>query len=117
MGIVLNQATNFYVVACKMYSNITERDRKQIKNAHLKRDPTYKNLIIVKGDEKDSRLCKKAFCVSKPENNKADRKYYVTSDKFKDMTGIAGQIQRGYRTILDEEKVKNLIKVLNRTSL
>jgi len=107
----------FRVAWVKMYSDITEQERKQIKNTHLKRDPQDEDLIIVKGDEKDSRFLKKAFCVSKPGKNKADSRYYVTSDKFKDITGLAGQIQRGYRKILDEEKVKNLIKVLNNTSL
>jgi hypothetical protein len=107
----------FRVAWVKMYSDITEQERKQIKNTHLKRNPQDEDLIIVKGDEKDSRFFKKAFCVSKPGKNKAGSRYYVTSDKFKDMTGITGQIQRGYRKILDEEKVKNLIEVLNRASL
>ena len=55
----------FRVAWVKMYSDMTEQERKQIKNTHLKRCPQDKDLIIVKGDEKDSRILRKAFCVSK----------------------------------------------------
>ncbi|MCX5635250.1 MAG: hypothetical protein NTW55_05365 [Planctomycetota bacterium] len=98
---------------------MTEKERKQIiNNAHLKRDPQDKDLIIVKGDGKDSKRLKKAYWISKigiskPGKNKAVRRIYITSGKFTDLTGLEGQISRGWRWIEGDEKVKKLIKVLN----
>jgi hypothetical protein len=110
----------FRVTWAQEYSKMTEQEKRQIKNnTHLKRDPPDKKLIIVKGDGKNnSKLLKKAFCISEPGKMKDGRRYYVTSPKFNKMTGLTKkQISRGCRWIEGNEKVKKLINVLNRTSL
>jgi hypothetical protein len=95
-------------------SSMKEKERKQIENTHLERNPLDKDLIIVKGDEKNknSGLIKNAFCISKHRKNKVGRRGYVTSPKFNKLTGLEGQISRGWRWIEGDEKVKNLIKKL-----
>jgi Nucleotide modification associated domain 3 len=85
------------------------------KNAHLKRKHDIKDLIIVAGDKKRSKLIDKAILISAKKYNKIGRQYHVVSPEMEELLGIKGSIQRSIppRFIKDEKNIKNLKQILN----
>jgi hypothetical protein len=104
----------FKVDICKKYEDVSECEKNIFKNnAHMKRCPPDDDLILIKGNPNDSRLLKKAFCISKVGFKKNRSKHYVSSDEFQKLTGVGcKQVQRGCRWIYEEEKIKNLLNLL-----
>jgi hypothetical protein len=90
---------------CNRYSN----------NAHIKQKDGLKNLVIVLGNKKKSKLLDKAILISEPKLNKVGRPYHAVSNEMEKLLGIKGSIQRSIppRMIKDPECVENLNELLN----
>jgi len=82
-------------------------------NAHIKKDD-LKELVIVVGDKKKSKLLDKAILISNPKLNKIGRPYHAVSKEMEKLLGIKGSIQRSIppRMIRDPDCVENLKKLL-----
>lgn len=93
-----------------------ERDelrRTYSNNAHLKRQNTLNDLVIVAGDE-HSRLLKTALLLSEKRPNRAGRLTDALSSEMENFLGISGFIQRSIppRFVLGEPNVANLQRCL-----
>jgi hypothetical protein len=82
-------------------------------NAHLKRQNTLNDLVIVTGDE-HSRLLKTALHLSEKRPNRAGRLTDALSSQMENLLGISGFIQRSIppRFVLGERNVANLERCL-----
>lgn len=83
-------------------------------NAHIKRDDDLKDLVIVVGNGKNSRLLEMAILISKKKADKRGRPYHAVSDEMIRYLGIKGSIQRSIppRIISKKENISNLKKLL-----
>ena len=83
-------------------------------NSHPKRSNT-KDMVLVVGDPEKSKLLEKAIQISQKKLNKIGRNYHAVSPEMENLLGIKGSIQRSIppRFISDENKIKNLTKLLS----
>lgn len=83
-------------------------------NAHIKRKEDLKDLVIVVGNKRKSKLLDKAIIISETQLNKIGRPYHAVSKEMEKLLGIKGSIQRSIppRMIREPEYVKNLKKLL-----
>jgi hypothetical protein len=82
-------------------------------NAHIKYNG-FEELILIKGNNKRSKLLKKAILISKKKLNKIGRGYHAVSPEMEDLLGISGSIQRSIPPrFVKGEYFKNLIQLLN----
>jgi len=88
---------------CQQFSN----------NAHLKRQNTLDNLVIVAGN-KHSRIRQKALLISEKRPEKRGRLTHALSSEMEDLLGISGFIQRSIppRFVSGEHNVNSLINLL-----
>lgn len=89
---------------CNLYFN----------NAHIKRKVDLKDLVIVAGNKKKSKLLGKAILISEPKLNKIGRSYHAVSNEMEKLLGIKGSIQRSIppRMIRGPEYMENLKTLL-----
>ena len=88
---------------CSIYRN----------NSHIK-SKTIKNLVIIKGQDKSSKLLNKAVLISKKKLNKIGRGYHAVSPEMEDLLGISGSIQRSIPPrFVTGSKLENLLHLLN----
>jgi Nucleotide modification associated domain 3 len=89
---------------CNLYHN----------NAHIKRKMDFKDLVIVAGDYKRSKLLRKAIMISEPKLNKIGKPYHAVSKEMEKNLGIKGSIQRSIppRTIKNQKNLENLKELL-----
>lgn len=83
-------------------------------NAHIKRRKSYNNLVIVVGNEKQSKLLDTAILISEPKPDKRGRPYHAVSDEMEKSLGISGSIQRSIppRMIYEKRYVSNLKRII-----
>ena len=82
-------------------------------NAHIKRNFSYHDLVIVVGDKEKSRLLDKPVLISSRKNNKIGKSYHAVSPEMEELLGIKGSIQRSIlRVIENHENLNNLKKIL-----
>lgn len=83
-------------------------------NAHLKRNNSISDLVMVVGDKNQSRLLDKAIKISRLRNNIKGGRYHVVSKEMERLLGISGSIQRSStpRIIVEEIYLKNLRELL-----
>ncbi len=83
-------------------------------NAHLKRTYDTKDLVIIVGNKRQSKLLDTAILISEPKPDKRGRPYQAVSKKMQKLLGISGSIQRSIppRFIYEDVYIKNLKKLL-----
>ena len=88
--------------------------KKYKNNAHIKSNG-FDELVVIKGDEKRSKLLDRAVLLSKKKLNKIGRGYHAVSPEMEDLLGISGSIQRSIppRFVRDEyfENLKQLLNI------
>lgn len=79
-------------------------------NAHLKRSWDTRNLVIIIGNKKKSRLLDRAILLSETRYDKNGRPYQAVSSKMERLLGISGSIQRSIppRFITNSDNFNNL---------
>jgi hypothetical protein len=82
-------------------------------NAHIKRQNSLGDLVVVAGD-RDSRLLHKAIVISQKKPDRRGRPTHALSPEMEDFLGISGFIQRSIppRFVVEEENVRNLVTLL-----
>jgi len=83
-------------------------------NAHLKRNGSIGDLVMVVGDKNRSKLLDKAIKISQLRDNINGSRYHVVSREMERLLGISGSIQRSStpRMIIDDMCLKNLKDLL-----
>lgn len=83
--------------------------------AHLKRNKSISDLVMVVGDKNQSKLLDKAIKISQLRNNIKGSRYHVVSKEMERLLGISGSIQRSStpRIIIEEMYLKNLRYLLS----
>jgi len=83
-------------------------------NAHMKQiQPTWDNLVIIQGS-KESCLLDHAVLISQDGADRRGRRLSVASNRFKQLTGVKGSLQRSQppRWIRGEKQIANLWDLL-----
>jgi hypothetical protein len=82
-------------------------------NAHIKRQNSLHDLVVVAGG-RDSRLLDKAIVISQKKPDRRGRPTHALSPEMEDLLGISGFIQRSIppRFVVEEENVRNLVTLL-----
>ena len=82
-------------------------------NAHIKRQNSLRDLVVVAGD-RDSRLLDKAIVISQKKPDRRGRPTHALSPEMEDFLGISGFIQRSIppRFVVEEKNVRNLVTLL-----
>ncbi len=95
-------------------SRIRECYSKFRNNAHLKRSYSPKDLVIVVGEKKKSKLLDKAIQISESRLDKIGRPYQAVSKKMEKTLGISGSIQRSIPPrYIHSDHIKKLKKILS----
>lgn len=89
--------------------------KKYPNNAHLKRSYDTKDLVIIVGNRKKSRLLGKAILISQTKYDRNGRPYQAVSKKMEKSLGISGSIQRSIppRLIKTDKNIRNLKSLLH----
>ena len=84
-------------------------------NSHIKRQEDIKDLVIIVGNQQNSRLLDEAILISKIKIDKIGRNYHAVSDEMEKLLGISGSIQRSIppRFVYDCVYLNNLKIILN----
>lgn len=79
-------------------------------NAHIKRVSGCNEVVIVWGNEKNSKLLDNAILISERKLNSIGRPYHAVSNEIEKSLGISGSIQRSIppRFIVDDDNLDNL---------
>lgn len=90
-------------------------ENKLFNNAHMKRGGNLTNLIIIVGDQNQSRILNNAVLISQINHAKNGYPYYAVSQQMETYLGIKGSIQRSIppRFIKEEINLSNLKNLLN----
>jgi Nucleotide modification associated domain 3 len=82
-------------------------------NAHIKSN-SLENLVIIKGQNKSSKLIEKAILISQKKLNKIGRHYHAVSPTMEKLLGITGSIQRSIPPrFVTEHSLNNLKDILD----
>ena len=83
--------------------------------AHLNRNGSIGDLVMVVGDKNRSKLLDKAIKISQLRDNIKGRRYHVVSKEMERSLGVSGSIQRSStpRIIVEEMYLKNLRDLLS----
>ncbi|MFZ2472161.1 MAG: hypothetical protein WAW52_09515 [Methanothrix sp.] len=83
-------------------------------SAHLKRNGSVNDLVMVVGEKNGSKLLDKAIKISQLRNNIKGSRYHAVSKEMERLLGISGSIQRSStpRIIIEEIHLKNLRDLL-----
>lgn len=83
--------------------------------AHLKRNESISDLVMVVGDKNRSKLLDKAIKISQLRDNINGSHYHVVSKEMERLLGISGSIQRSStpRIIIEDMYLKNLRNLLS----
>jgi Nucleotide modification associated domain 3 len=82
-------------------------------NAHIKRQNSLLDLVVVAGG-RDSRLLDKAIVISQKKPDRRGRPMHALSAEMEDFLGISGFIQRSIppRFVVEQQNVRNLVTLL-----
>ena len=82
-------------------------------NAHVKRQNSRRDLVVVAGGG-DSRLLDKAIVISQKKPDRRGRPMHALSPEMEELLGISGFIQRSIppRFVVEEHNVRNLVTLL-----
>ncbi|MDP3065944.1 MAG: hypothetical protein Q8N08_04320, partial [Methanobacteriaceae archaeon] len=83
-------------------------------NSHLKRSESGKEMVLIVGDEKRSKLLDTARPLSSPKLDKRGRFYHAVSPEMERLLGIKGSVQRSIppRFIESPRNLENLMEIL-----
>jgi len=83
-------------------------------NAHIKRNYSYQDLVIMVGDKNQSCLLDKAVPISSRKIDQRGRSYHAVSPEMEEQLGITGSIQRSIppRIIKNDDYLINLRNIL-----
>ncbi len=87
---------------CKIFKN----------NAHIKRDESFVDLVIIKGQKNGSKLLDKAIKISEKGSDSAGRTLHIVSNDMKPVFGFEGSIQRSIPRKVEYAHVDKLKKLL-----
>jgi hypothetical protein len=87
-------------------------------NAHIKRQNSLRDLVVVAGAG-DSRLLDKAILISQKKPDRRGRPMHALSPEMEELLGISGFIQRSIppRFVIEQQNVRNLLALLSSTRL
>ena len=108
----------FSVKRVSYFNSLSNQERHECQrayrnNAHLKRQSTTDDLVIVAG-ERNSRLLNTALLISEKKPNRSGRLTDALSSEMETLLGISGFIQRSIppRFVLEQRGVANLVTLL-----
>ena len=81
-------------------------------NAHLKRDPLERTILIATGDE-NSKMLDRVEPLSTIGFKKNGTKNYVYSEEFTELSGLTGQVYRSVKTIEGSHRIENVLDWLS----
>jgi len=93
--------------------DVTESLQRYRHNAHIMRQNSLRDLVVVRGARK-SRLLSNAIVISQKRPDRRGRPMHVLSPEMEEMLGISGFIQRSIppRFVAEQQNVLNLVALL-----
>lgn len=115
---IIGYITIKHIIVSENYKSDQDRIKllreKYPHNSHPKRCNT-RDMVLVAGNPRKSKLLEKAILISQKKLNKIGRTYHAVSPEMEKLLGIKGSIQRSIppRFIHDEDKLENLKELLD----